>query len=120
MEQYVQLTPEQSERVGQAILRRRVERGFRSARSLSVASGLDYRTITHLEAGRRDQVSRSTLAIIESILEWPPGHLGGVIKGGGTRRVIELRVSADAPSDLVDQARKVAQATFDAYLDNAK
>lgn len=116
MEQYIQLTPQQAERIGQAVIRRRVDRGFRSARAFSLACGLDYRTISHIEAGRRNQVSRSTLAILESALEWPTGHLSGILKGAGTRRTVELTVPADVPEELVQQAKAVAQATFDTYL----
>gem|GEM_PF-921796 len=64
----VSLTTSGARKLADAITRRRIELGIRSARSFRPETGLDYRTITSIEACRRDNVSRNTLGSIEHTL----------------------------------------------------
>lgn len=115
-DRYVALSDEAAQRLSDAILRRRVELGIRSARSLGEETGLDYRTITGLEGARRDQVSRTTLAVLEMHLQWPAGYLSALLKQEGWRKSVELQVPSNADERDVEQARRIAQASFDAAL----
>lgn len=114
-EKYVSLTPESAQRLSDVIVRRRVEMGMRSARSLGEEAGLDYRTVSNLESCRRDIVSRTTLAVLELKLGWPSGYLLGVIRAKG-RQTAELKVPGGASEEAVERARKIAQAAFDAAI----
>lgn len=115
-DRFVSLTDETAQRLSDAILRRRVELGIRSARSLGEETGLDYRTITSLEGARRDQVSRTTLAVLEMHLQWPAGYLSALLKQEGWRKTIELQVPSNADERDIESARRIAQASFDAAL----
>jgi hypothetical protein len=107
-------------RLAEAITRRRIELGIRSARAFGVETGLDYRTITSIEACRRDNVSRNTLGVIEHTLKWPAGYLNSLLESADvdqpTVETVELVVPANADADAVEEARRVAQATFDSML----
>ncbi len=74
----ITLTPETARRLSESLVRRRVELGFRSARKLGLESNLDYRTITSLENGRKESVTRSTLAVLEIALRYPQGFLSAI------------------------------------------
>ena len=64
----VTLTTNGARKMADAITRRRIELGIRSARSFRPETGLDYRTFTSIEACRSDNVSRNTLGSIEHTL----------------------------------------------------
>lgn len=117
-EHNIVLNDEAGRRLSDALTRRRIELGIRSARQLGVESGLDYRTITGIEARRRHTVSRNTLAVLEMQLQWPSGYLMALIESVDAPRqmTIELEIPKDADPSDVDKARAVAQATFNATL----
>ena len=117
-EHNIQLNPESAKKLADALTRRRVELGIRSARQLGVESGLDYRTITGIEAKRRSTVSRNTLAVLEMQLQWPSGYLMALVDTANQPRqlTIELDVPSDADANAVEKARQVAQATFNATI----
>lgn len=113
----IPLTPEAARKLGDTIVRSRVERGFRSARKLGLESNLDYRTITSLESARRNSVSRSTLAVLEMTMNLPSGYFIDIVEGGSTAaETIELEVPPGASTQAIELARTVAQAAFDAAL----
>lgn len=114
-DKFVSLSEEARSQLSDAIVRRRVEMGFRSGRALALEAGLDYRTVSRLESCRSDVVSRTTLAVLELTLHWPAGYLMGIITKKG-RSVVELKVPGGASTDAVERATKVAQAAFDAAL----
>ena len=115
----IHLSEGAARRLADAIVRRRTELGWRSARSLGVESGLDYRTITNLEACRRTEVSRNTLAVLEMKLQWPSGYLNALLHAADAATegsTITLSVPEGATEADIDRAREVAQATFNATL----
>ena len=116
----ITLSPSGARKLADAITRRRIELGIRSARAFGVETGLDYRTITSIEACRRDNVSRNTLGIIEHTLRWPTGYLYALLESADVPvaevNTVELVVPSNADADAVEKARTVAQATFDSML----
>lgn len=113
----IELDTAQSAALGQAISHRRVAMGYRSARSLSRETGLDYRTITAIEAGQPRAVDRNTLLALEIGLNWPAGTIQRIIDTGSPgNRKLELELADDVSADIVSRARDVAQAAFDAYI----
>ena len=115
----VQLTSDAARLLGDTLIRKRVELGYRSARKLGLVSQLDYRTITSLESGRRTSVSRSTLAVLEIALAYPQGFLTALVHDGAVpevNTVVELTVPGNVPKDVVNRARVAAQATFNAVV----
>jgi hypothetical protein len=116
----ITLTDNGARKLAGAITRRRIELGIRSARSFGVETGLDYRTITSIEACRRDNVSRNTLGIIEHTLRWPAGYLDALLESADVetpvQATVELVIPDGANEAAVEKARLVAQATFESVL----
>lgn len=116
----ITLTANGARKLADAITRRRIELGIRSARSFGTETGLDYRTITSIEACRRDNVSRNTLGVIEHTLRWPAGYLNALLASADSdvpaQATVELDVPAGADDAAVERARLVAQATFESVL----
>lgn len=115
----ITLTPQAARKLADTITRRRVELGMRSARSVGIESGLDYRTITSLEACRRDNVSRNTLAVLEMTLQWPAGYLQALIDSADrstAATTVAIEVPEGTDPDAVLRARAVAQAAFNAAI----
>jgi hypothetical protein len=113
----VNLTPDAARKLADALMRRRIELGIRSARMLGEQAGLDYRTITAIEGRRRDNVSRNTLAVLEMKLNWPAGYLSKLLESADMESpVVELKVPIDANPEDVIRARQIAQAAFNATL----
>lgn len=116
----ITLSDSGAKKLAEAVTRRRIELGIRSARSFGVETGLDYRTITSIEACRRDNVSRNTLGIIEHALRWPVGYLNALLQSADVEApvqpTVELVIPAGADESAVERARSVAQATFDSML----
>ena len=114
----VNLDEDAALRVSRAITHRRIEMGYRSARSLGRETGLDYRTITSLEKAEPRDVDRNTIHILEVSLNWPAGTLDAIIRGdvdfeGSNLILIRPRNIAE---EVIEQAQAVAQAAFDAYI----
>lgn len=117
----VSLLPVEATRLADSLVRRRVELGYRSARALASAIGMDARTITSLENARRTSVSRNTLAALEIALQWEPGHIRGLLDASYGSRTFphEQKVyltSVEATEDEIRVARSVAQAAFESTL----
>lgn len=120
-ENSVALTPDDARRLSDALIRRRVELGYRSARALAAAIGMDARTITSLESARKTHVSRNTLATLELAMQWDPGYINALIESGQASRTWpnEQRVyltTASVNDEELRVARAVAQAAFDSTL----
>lgn len=120
----VALDTADARRLADAMIRRRVELGYRSARAFSAASGLDARTISALEASRRAHVSRNTLAILEMSLQWDPGYINALIDSGRATRAEQdhgiYLDAGDATEEEIRIARQVAQATFTSTLESLR
>jgi len=117
----IQLSEDAARKLGGAIVRHRVERGYRSARKLGLESNLDYRTITSLESARRASVSRSTLAVLELCLDLPSGYFLSLVDGDDMPAdTVELDSPVGVSASAVQQARVVAQAAFEAALQQLK
>lgn len=120
-ENSIPLTPDDARRLADALVRRRVELGYRSARALSTAINMDPRTITSLESARKTRVSRNTLAALEIAMKWDPGYINALIDSGQASRAWpqEQRVyltTTSVSDDELAVARSVAQAAFDSTL----
>jgi transcriptional regulator with XRE-family HTH domain len=120
-ENTITLKPIEATRLADALVRRRVELGYRSARALAAEIGMDARTITSLESGRRSNVSRNTLAALEIALQWEPGHIRGLLDASYGSRTFahEQKVyltSVEASEEEIRVARQVAQAAFESTL----
>ena len=67
-------------RLADYVVAGRVERGMRDRRAFAHATGVTERTIGKLENGQ--QVSPTTLAMVEIRLGWAPGSCRGILAGG--------------------------------------
>src|SRR5262250_158313 len=68
------------QRLADYVVARRVELGMRDRRAFAQATGVTERTIGKVENGQ--QVSPSTLAMVENCLGWAPGSCRGILAGG--------------------------------------
>ncbi len=57
----------------------RVAKGFDTQKAFAEASRISLRTVSDLEAGKRDSYSTSTLARLEAALGWPPGRVDEIL-----------------------------------------
>jgi hypothetical protein len=67
-------------RLGDYVVARRVELGMRDRRAFAQGTGVTERTLGKLENGQ--QVSPSTLAMVENRLGWAPGSCRRILAGG--------------------------------------
>jgi transcriptional regulator with XRE-family HTH domain len=67
-------------RLADYVVARRVELGMRDRRAFAQATGVTERTLGKLENGQ--QVSPSTLAMVENRLGWAPGSYRRILAGG--------------------------------------
>ena len=113
----VELDEKQAQELGQALARRRIALGYRSARALAMHTGLDYRTITALESGLPRSCDRNSLLTLEIGLDWPAGTITRILSDEDGRTVeLHLQIAEDIADDIVEGALKVAQAAFNAYI----
>lgn len=75
------------ERVGEEIVRRRVDLGLHSREAFARDSGLSPRLLSDIERGRRESYDSATLARLERALRWLPGSVQAVLDGGNPTRV---------------------------------
>ena len=120
----IRLTENSAHKLAQAITRRRLELGIRSARALGQETGLDYRTVTSIEGSRQETVSRNTMGVLEIRLGWPAGYLQGLLDSADVtdedkQETVELIVPRFSNALDVERARVIAQATFDSVLAQA-
>lgn len=120
-ENTIRMEPEDARRLADALIRRRIELGYRSARALAAAIGMDARTITGLEGARQLNVSRNTLATLELALKWDPGYVNALLTAVQGNRNFphqqQIYLNAvEASDEEIRVARAVAQAAFDSTL----
>jgi hypothetical protein len=74
------------ERVGHAVLTRRVELGYRTRQAFSEMAGLTIKTLGEIERGDRQSYDPATLVQVERCLSWPQGTivalLSAAVKNG--------------------------------------
>jgi len=80
------------ERLGQYVVRRRVECGFKTRGDLAAAVQVSSRVLGDIEKGRRGNYDPVTIAGLESALDWESGSVRRIVEGG------EPDVRASAPS----------------------
>lgn len=97
-------------RLGDYVVSRRTELGYRSQAALEKVSGISYRTLSRLENGGR--VRRSTLLTLERVLEWEFGSVDRILAGGDPRPLSKRRASA-----LEDPEYLKARASFDLLVE---
>jgi hypothetical protein len=67
------------QRLGQAVVERRVERGFKTRDAFAKASSLSLRLLGDIENARRSNYDRVTIATLETALGWPAGMVSLII-----------------------------------------
>lgn len=97
-------------RLGDYVVSRRTELGYRSQGALEEASGISYRTLSRLENGGR--VRRSTLLTLQRVLEWEFGSVDMILAGGDPRPLSKRRASALQDPDYLE-----ARASFDRLVE---
>lgn len=68
-------------RLGMCVVARRKQLGMKSRRALARRAGLSYRVLGDIERGSRS-VAPGTYAMLEQALEWPPGTVERIRRGG--------------------------------------
>lgn len=93
-------------RVGEYVVQRRTELGMRTTKAFAERVHLTPRMLGDLENGRRDNYAASTLASIEMALEWYPGSIKSIAKGGdpSPRTRVADRHDNPAPVGALDDA----------------
>lgn len=70
------------QRLGQLVIARRIELGYKTREALLTDLGVSLRTLGDIESGRRDKYHRNTLAGLEHALRWLPGSIDAILDGG--------------------------------------
>jgi transcriptional regulator with XRE-family HTH domain len=77
---------EAAKNLGEAILHRRVELGFRTRYQFAEATGLTIKTLGEIERGVRPTYGRPTYATLDQVLGWPAGTVEGILTAEPTTR----------------------------------
>lgn len=98
-------------RLGQHVVARRVDLGYRRRTDFAAARDLSVRILSDIENGRRANFDQATIAGLERALNWETGSAARVLEGGEPT-IIEAAVHK---SDLiiVDEDDRVARRTPD-------
>jgi transcriptional regulator with XRE-family HTH domain len=86
---HVKYTRADWERLGRAIVARRVELGFNTQKAFADHLGLTPRILGDIEGGKRDSYDRATLARVEQGLQWRAGTAARVLDPAFMEREIE-------------------------------
>lgn len=70
------------DRLAQAIIDRRAALGYRTREALAAAASVSSRLLADLEKNRRQNYDRITIARVEGALEWEPGTVNTILRGG--------------------------------------
>ncbi len=70
------------DRLSQAIIDRRTALGYRKREPFAAAAELSSRLLADLEHNRRQNYDRVTIARVEQALEWEPGTVNTILRGG--------------------------------------
>jgi hypothetical protein len=91
------------QRLGRAVVARRVELGFNTQVAFADHLGMTARILGDIEGGKRTSYDRSTLARIERGMDWPSGAIDGVLSGRPADRVTERIDGSMAGEDVLDE-----------------
>jgi hypothetical protein len=69
-------------RLGDLVVARRVQLGYRKRPPFAQASGISTRILGDIETGRRTNFGPSTIAALEHTLQWATGSVAAVLAGG--------------------------------------
>jgi hypothetical protein len=122
------------ERLGRAVVARRVELGFHTQVSFADLIGLTPRILGDLENGKRLSYGKSTIARVERGLKWEPGTADAILAGRtlapDVRRDLERLFRALPPDEayeipdpiaaLLDEYRQAAPTDRAAILDQVR
>lgn len=90
-------------RLGEYVVRRRVERGFRTRGDLADAVQVSARLLGDIEKGRRGNFDPATIAALESALDWETGSVRRIVEGGEPQvRATPAPVVKDRQSDEIE------------------
>lgn len=81
------------ERLGQYVVNRRVELGYRQRKPFADALGISLRTLSDIEKGRRGNYDPVTLASLEHVLQWEAGSAMRIADGGEPGRRTSVRIN---------------------------
>src|SRR5688500_10170750 len=70
------------QRLGEYVVARRVERGFRTRGDLASAVQVSSRLLGDIEKGRRGNFDPVTIAALEAALGWETGSVRRIVEGG--------------------------------------
>jgi len=70
------------ERLGQYVVARRVQLGYKTRQPFADALGISRRTLGDIETGRRDKYELNTIAALENTLKWATGSIDDILAGG--------------------------------------
>lgn len=74
-------TREDWKRLGQVVIRRRVEIGYRTREAFAEKVGLSTKTLGEIERGARTSYDQGTIAVVEQALGWVGGAVRAVLDG---------------------------------------
>jgi hypothetical protein len=103
-------------RLGELLVQRRVDLGFRDREAFARARGLAHsRILFDLENARRTNYSTSTRAEVERIYDWEHGSLQAVLDGGtptptGAQQPLEAYDEVELLAELIGRAAQRKQA----------
>lgn len=83
------------QRLGAAVLRRRVDLGYTSRRALADVAGIGKRTVDAIETG--NAVRAATRHKLERVLRWEPGSMDAILAGGGEATLAGGGEATEAP-----------------------
>lgn len=105
--------------LGDEIIARRAQLGYRSRPAFAAASGLSKRLLDDLETGARANYRPETITALEYALGWQPGSAERIRRGRrpiidvdthmAALRLVWPRVPIEVREILVDQARRAAR-----------
>lgn len=95
--------------LGQLIVARRLQLGFKTRIAFAEALGISPRTLGDLETGRKDRYEASTFAKVENVLQWRTGSIQRILNGGDPQIHHTVTVSenlhlSDTPTAVVTRA----------------
>jgi hypothetical protein len=85
-------------KLGDSLVERRVQLGFRSRAAFCEERGVDYRLVYDIEQARRTNFTRSTVAALEVAYALAPGSISRFLAGGDLETVPPSRPAAAALS----------------------
>lgn len=104
------MTPDENRwmRLGELLIARRVELGYRSrSRFVAARGGGHDRIVGDLERAGRDNYSPATIAAVERMYQWEPGSIRRILAGGMPTKTPNTPGAEDAAQDAAEQPAEV-------------